>query len=200
MLLDTTLLVPKVSPLINEDTTLDFVDVKTTELLMLPPSPDVKRNEPLIPESMMRPTPADTASGPPGLGQDMELPIGITGMIDTFIVDTARAAQGEVLLTEATPEPEIPGYDDFDTLVVFQEAERYVITDLTGDGIEEIIATYPARLFRIWQRELNSQPYFISLWPRSYRMGSTSIGAEITATGDGISRRQIITNSLPGYH
>jgi len=84
-----------------------------------------------------------------------------------------------------------------DTLRIFQEAERFVPVDLTGDGIEEIIATYPVGLFRIWTRVLEEKPCFIGLWLRTDQAGATLIGAEITITSDDISRSYLMVDPNP---
>jgi hypothetical protein len=92
---------------------------------------------------------------------------------------------------------ELPSYIELDTLRIFQEAEQYVAVDLTGDGVEEIIATYPAGLFRVWKRELKGGPRFVGLWPGTGRAVTTAIGAQLTITGDGFSRRHLVTDPNP---
>ncbi len=197
MILDTLLLVPKVSPLITEDSTLDFLDMNTQRLSLFPSSLILDNNESARIDLLGESTTTDTTFGSSAFQVDTTLSAQLSGMPDTVIVDTSAISISDAIPTETSPVPEIPRYVNFDTLVVYQEAERYVIADLTGDGIEEIIATYSARIFSIWQRELNNPPHFIGLWPRSFRAGNTTIGAEIIVAGDGFSRKQLITDNLP---
>ena len=102
--------------------------------------------------------------------------------------------------TAAVSSPELPGYVELDTLKVRQEALRYVVADLTGDGVAEIIATYPVGLFRIWRRELLREPRYVGLWPQADRPGATAIGTELLVTGNpagGASRRFVVTDPNP---
>jgi len=197
MILDTVLLVPKVSPLMEEDSSLDFLDMSARVLPLFPSSPIVDNYEPGSVDLPEESTTMDTTFDRSVFQMDTILSAQFSGISDTIIVDTAGASLPYAFSTETSLVTEMPSYIDFDSLVVYQEAERYVMADLTGDGVEEIITIYPARIFSIWQRELNNPPHFIGLWPRSFRTGSTAIGSEITLTGDGFSRRQLLTDNLP---
>ncbi|MFB0516290.1 MAG: FG-GAP repeat domain-containing protein [Candidatus Neomarinimicrobiota bacterium] len=95
---------------------------------------------------------------------------------------------------------DLPGYVGLDTLPVLQEAERYLVVDLTGDGVEEVIATYPAGLVRVWKRELDEQPVYVGLWPGADQPGTTAIGAQLLVTSSpaGIfTGRYLVTDPRP---
>ena len=191
MILDTTLIIPRVAPLAEGDTKLDFLEADTLGLLMFPLAPVGEAYNWFTFDQSEEPAPADTALGTPGPGEVAALPSSSSGSPDTALVDTAVAPIPTV------PTAELPSYIELDTLRIFQEAERYVAVDLTGDGVEEIIATYPAGLFRVWKRELRGRPRFVGLWPGTGRAGTTAIGAGLTITGDGFSRRHLVTDPNP---
>ncbi|UCD37987.1 MAG: VCBS repeat-containing protein [Fidelibacterota bacterium] len=92
---------------------------------------------------------------------------------------------------------ELPRSVVLDTIHVRQEAERYIMVDLTGDGVREVIATYSAGLYRVWKRELKRSPRFIGIWPQTERPGTTIIGAELQITMGRILHRIIVTDPNP---
>jgi hypothetical protein len=92
---------------------------------------------------------------------------------------------------------DLSGYPGMDTLNVYQEAKRYTIVDLTGDGISEVLATYPVGLSKVWKRVVRKTPRFVGLWPRTSRVGTTVVGAEVRVEAGNISRRFIVTNPIP---
>lgn len=91
----------------------------------------------------------------------------------------------------------ISGYAGMDTLKVYQGARKYTIIDLTGDGVGEVLATYPVGLSKIWMREVRKSPRFIGLWPRTVRAGTTVVGAEVRIEADDLIRRFIVTDPNP---
>ncbi len=214
MILDTTLLIPRLTPLAEEDTSLDFMAGDTLGLLLFPMGPVEESYNRFTFDLPEEPPPADTALSVPGFGPDsfsqpqlildssyvdtIAFEVSPLGVFDTTLVDTtAISTVAPAAAPETVPMADLPGYIDLDTLRIFQEAERFVSVDLTGDGIEEIIATYPAGLFRIWEQILEKKPRFIGLWPRTAQVGATPIGAEITITIKDVSRRYLVTDPNP---
>ena len=206
MILDKTLLIPRLTPLTEEDNSLDFMAGDTLGLLVFPMGPVEESYNRFTFDLPREPAPADTALSVPGFSPDrfsqprfiidsgsgdtIAFEASLLGVFDTALVDTTA-------ISTAIPRADLPGYIDLDTLRIFQEAERFVPVDLTGDGIEEIIATYPVGLFRIWKRVLEKKPWFIGLWPRTDQVGATTIGAEITITSDDVSRSYLVTDPNP---
>ncbi len=86
---------------------------------------------------------------------------------------------------------------ELDTLAVRQEASHYVVADLTGDGLQEIIAIYRAGLFRVWQRVVPRPPRFLGLRPRPGAGQRTVVGARLTVSGVGYERQMLLTHANP---
>jgi len=213
MILDKTLLVSRLTPLAEEDASLGFMAGDTLGLLIFPVGPVEESYNRFTFDLPAESAPADTALSMPGFGPDsfsqpqlivdsiygdtVALDTSLLGVFDTALVDTTAISTAALVAVTADPTADLPDYIDLDTLRIFQEAERFVPVDLTGDGIEEIIATYPVGLFRIWKRVLEEKPCFIGLWPRTDLVGATPIGAEITITSDDVSRSYLVTDPNP---
>ena len=213
MILDKTLLVSRLTPLAEEDTSLDFMAGDTLGLLVFPVGPVEESYSQFTFDLPDEPAPADTALGMPGFGPDsliqpqlivdsiygdtVALDTSLQGVFNAALVDTTAISTAAPVAAPADPTADLPGYIELDTLRILQEAERFVPVDLTGDGIEEIIATYPVGLFRIWKRVLEKRPWFIGVWLKTDQVGATPIGAEITITSDDVSRRYLVIDPNP---
>ena len=213
MILDKTLLVSRLTPLAEEDTSLDFMAGDTLGLLVFPVGPVEESYNQFTFDLPRDPAPADKALSMPGFGPDsfiqpqlivdsiygdtVAFDTSLRGVFDTALVDTTAISTAAPVAVPADPTADLPGYIELDTLRILQEAERFVPVDLTGDGIEEIIATYPVGLFRIWKRVLEKKPWFIGLWLKTDQVGATTIGAEITITSDDVSRHYLVIDPNP---
>ncbi len=83
-----------------------------------------------------------------------------------------------------------------DTITVHQEPDKFVIADLTGDGIPEIVASYPVGLIRVWRLVPDEFPTYLGLFPRSDQPGATVVGAQITVTfGGRLMRRPVVDHN-----
>ena len=84
----------------------------------------------------------------------------------------------------------------YDTITVHQEPDDFVITDLTGDGIPEIVASYPVGLIRVWRLVPDELPTYLGLFPRADQPGATMVGAQVTVTfGDRRMRRPVVDHN-----
>ncbi len=83
-----------------------------------------------------------------------------------------------------------------DTITVHQEPGDFVVADLTGDGIPEIVASYPVGLMRVWRLVPDEFPTYLGLFPRSDQPGATVVGAQITVTfGGRLMRRPVVDHN-----
>ena len=67
----------------------------------------------------------------------------------------------------------------WDTLDIRQGPAEMVLADLDNDGVAELLATYPARLLKIWGQAGPSRPSYLGLILRSDWPGGTIIGARV---------------------
>ena len=181
MVLDTTLLVPIMPTDSEKDVHLEFLAVDSVGRPLFPIFPeedpfDFPTTDPS--EAFVQVSP-DTAAPTDSVSTDStQLDSSFTGSTDQAI--TTHSPSGKM-----------------DTLTVVEEASGYVVVDLTGDGVQEIIATYPVGLVRVWQRELEHPPPFIGLHLRADQAGMNTIGARVTVSAGEMSRRYIQTDHRP---
>ncbi|UCH62712.1 MAG: VCBS repeat-containing protein [Fidelibacterota bacterium] len=206
MILDKALLVPRLTPSVEEDTSLLFMAEDTLGQLLFPVGPVEESYNRVAFYLPAEPAHADTALSVPspdsdnfgqsrfivdsGYGDTVAFESSLLGGFDSTLVDMTT-------ISTAAPRADLPDFLELDTLRIFQEAERFVPVDLTGDGIEEMIATYPIGLFRIWKRVLEKKPWFIGLWLRTEQAGVTPVGAKITISSGNISRSYLVTDPNP---
>ncbi|MEE9162199.1 MAG: hypothetical protein V3U35_04420 [Candidatus Neomarinimicrobiota bacterium] len=181
MILDTTLLLPRFAGVAPDDPLVDFLARGTFDspvVPMLSSDPDPAGLE----ESPSAPEPGESPLGIPEPGPDGA---------DTL----ATASRPGLAIT--VPGADYGGYVELDTLVVGQEAAHYVVADLTGNGIQEIIAVYPVGLFRVWGRILERSPRYLGIWPVAEDSGRVIVGAQLQVTGQGLSRHILVTDANP---
>ena len=179
MVLDTTLLVPPMPTDMEEDLPLDFLLVDSLGRPLFPMFPEEGLFSPLTP-SLLEALPRDTLSTSDTMA---------FAQVDSVASDSAIQAISAV--ADVGP---------LDTLQVYEVPDGYVIADLTGDGVQEIIATYPVGLVRVWRQQLRRPPQFLGLWLRTDRPGMSVIGAQLTVSVGEISRRYILTDHNPVLH
>ena len=181
MILDTTLLLPRFSGVAPDGPSVDFLargtfDSPVVPMLLRDIDPARLKESPAVPE------PGGTFSGIPEPGP---------GGADTLVTTTQRS------LALAVPGADIVGYEELDTLIVRQEAAHYVVADLTGNGIQEIIAVYPVGLFRVWGRILERGPRYLGIWLVAEGPGKVVVGTQLQVTSHGLSRHILVTDANP---
>lgn len=176
MVLDTLLLVPIMPTDSEKEAHLEFLAVDSVGRPLFPVFPEedlftVPTIEPLEPFAHIR--------------QDTIVPTD-SAHIDSSMTDSTA-------LTVYT----LSDSAELDTLKVYEEASGYVVVDLNGDGVQEIIATYPVGLVRVWERELDRTPQFLGFQLRTGQPGTNSIGAQLTVSTGEISRRYLLADHYP---
>ena len=183
MLLETTLLVPRLARQSPKDPSVDFLFQGTFD------QPQAPRGlggtaDPADPGTFTVPGGSNPAA--PSAADSMLGDTGIPGSVDRAAANISGAPSGGLLRRGI-----------LDTLEIRQEADRYVVADLTGDGVQEIVAVYPVGHFRVWQRILERRPRFLGLWPTAGGPGKVIVGAELEVTGIGMTRRMLLTDTNP---
>lgn len=188
MVLDTVLLVPIMPTDSEKEAHVDFLAVDSVGRPLFPIFPEedpfvVPTSDPS--EAFAQDSP-DTTAPTDSARIDSSFAPTDSAHIDSSYIDST-------VQTIST----IPGSGELDTLEVYEEASGYVVMDLTGDGVQEIIATYPVGLVRVWKRELQRSPQFLGLQLRTVQSGTNTIGAQLTVSAGEISRRYIFADHNP---
>ena len=181
MVLDTILLVPIMPTDSEKDVHLEFLAVDSVGRPLFP----------IFPEE----DPFDFPTSDPSeafiqVSQDTAAPT------DSVSTDSAQTDSSFIDSTEQSIAT-IHDFGHMDTLRIYEEASGYVVVDLTGDGVQEIIATYPVGLVRMWKREVPRSPQFLGLRLRTVQPGTNTIGAQLTVSAGEISRRYILADHNP---
>ncbi len=176
MVLDTVLLVPIVLAESDKDGHLDFLAVDSVGRPLFPIFPEED------PFALPATDPSEAI---------------IQGSLDTTASTDSAYIDSSFIDSTVQTLSTIFGTGELDTLKVYEEASGYVVVDLTGDGVQEIIATYPVGLVRVWKRELKRSPRFLGLQLRTVQPGTNTVGTQLTVSAGEMSRRYILADHNP---
>ncbi len=119
-----------------------------------------------------------------------------TGWVDSLGHDGAMLTAADSVWL--IPSPELADHWDlWDTLRVVEVPAQLVAADFDLDGVEEIVATYPSGVLKVWGQLVPRRLAFLGLLPRTQAPGETHVGARIRVTVKNSSWQGQVAGSEP---